>query len=367
MSQPPKRPRHVYKVAKKHLVLIVVLVCLAGIFCFFATYFLLSYLDVFGGQYFNPSIFIPRFVPLPHLNISDYDERIALLADVATSTNTTTASTTGLWPVKTVYPNFGAILPFNRVVAYYGNFLSKQMGVLGQYPEDEVLQRLKAEVQKWQTADPSTPVMPAIDYIAITAQGSAGADGKYRLRMPDTEVDHALEMANKINGILILDIQLGQSNLQTELPLLEKYLKMPKVHLALDPEFAMKPGQKPGEYIGTLDAANINYAANYLASLVKANNLPPKILVIHRFTRAMVTNYKEIIPLPEVQIVMDMDGWGAPYRKLRTYKDVIYNEPVQFTGFKLFYKNDILLPSTHMMTPSEVLDLNPKPIFIQYQ
>ena len=81
----------------------------------------------------------------------------------------------------------------------------------------------------------------------------------------------------------------------------------------------------------------------------------------------MVTNYKEITPLPEVQIVMDMDGWGTPSRKMQTYKEAIYGQPVQFTGFKLFYKNDILPPSTGMMTPSEILKLTPCPIFIQYQ
>ena len=41
-----------------------------------------------------------------------------------------------LWPVKTVYPNAGALLPFNRIIAYYGNLYSKNMGVLGEYPED---------------------------------------------------------------------------------------------------------------------------------------------------------------------------------------------------------------------------------------
>src|SRR3989344_1799803 len=31
------------------------------------------------------------------------------------------------WPVKAVYPNAGAILPFNRIIAYYGNLYSKKM------------------------------------------------------------------------------------------------------------------------------------------------------------------------------------------------------------------------------------------------
>jgi len=35
---------------------------------------------------------------------------------------------------------------------------------------------------------------------------------------------------------------------------------------------------------------------------------------------------------------------------------------VQFTGFKLFYKND-----KPMMAPAEVLSLSPVPVYIQYQ
>ena len=45
------------------------------------------------------------------------------------------------------------------------------MGVLGQYPEDEVISKLQDAVAEWQAADPSTPVIPAIEYIAVTAQG----------------------------------------------------------------------------------------------------------------------------------------------------------------------------------------------------
>ena len=272
-----------------------------------------------------------------------------------------------LWPVKTVYPNAGALLPFNRIIAYYGNLYSKKMGVLGEYPEDEMLQKLNIEVKKWKIADPSTPVMPALHYIAVVAQGSAGADGKYRFRMPDSEIDKVLAMAIKINALVFLDIQVGFSTLQAELPRLEKYFKLPQVHLGIDPEFSMKTGIRPGKVVGTYDAADINYAAEYLANIAKENNLTPKILVVHRYTQKMVTNYKEIKPLPEVEIVMHMDGWGGAAKKKNTYQQFIYKEPVQFTGFKLFYKNDILTPGTVLMTPEDLLKLNPQPIYIQYQ
>lgn len=273
-----------------------------------------------------------------------------------------------LWPAKPdVYPDAGALLPFHRIVAYYGNLYSTQMGVLGEYPEDQMLAMLASTTAAWTAADPGTPAIPALDYIAVTAQGSAGSDGKYRLRMPYSQIDKILDMANKINAIVVLDVQVGQSTVEAEVPLLQKYLAMPNVELALDPEFDMHDGARPGTVIGTMDASDINFAAQYLASLVDKNHLPPKILVVHRFTQAMVTNTKNITPLPQVQIVMDMDGFGPPAKKIGTYKSFIASQPVQFTGFKLFYRNDILEPGTHLMTPDEVLALTPRPIFIQYE
>jgi len=273
----------------------------------------------------------------------------------------------GKWPVKSAYPLAGAILPFNRIVAFYGNLYSTKMGVLGEYPREQMLAKLKEEVAKWQAADTTVKVIPALHYIATTAQGSPGKGNKYRLRMPFKQIDAVLSMAKEINALVFIDVQVGLSTVQEEVPLFEQYFKMPNVHFGIDPEFSMKGGQKPGSVIGTFDAADINFVSAYLAKLVKENNLPPKIMVVHRFTRAMVTNYKQIKLQPEVQVVMDMDGWGAQARKINTYKQFIYNEPVQFTGFKLFYKNDYREPKSRMMTPDEVLKLKPKPVYVQYQ
>jgi hypothetical protein len=116
-----------------------------------------------------------------------------------------------------------------------------------------------------------------------------------------------------------------------------------------------------------MDASDINFAAHFMANLVTENNIPPKILVVHRFTEQMVTNDQDITPLPQVQVVMDMDGFGTPAQKTKIYKEVVADHPVQFTGLKLFYKNDIVSPSPGLMTDSSVLNLTPEPSFIQYQ
>ena len=275
---------------------------------------------------------------------------------------------TGRWPVKPQpYPMENAILPFKRIVAFYGNLYSKRMGVLGEYPPEELWIKLKAEVKAWEKADPSTPVVPAIHYIAVVAQGSPLKDGKYRRRMPESQIDSALTIARMGNAIVFLDIQVALSNVKEEVPLLEKYLKMPHVHLAIDPEFSMKDGSRPGTKIGSYEADDINYCSEYLAKLVRENNLNPKILIVHRFTQRMVKNYRNIVLHPEVQLVMNMDGWGPPVLKNDTYRQYIYKEPVQFTGFKLFYKNDLKRPPHRMLTPPELIKLKPQPIYIQYQ
>ena len=279
----------------------------------------------------------------------------------------TNGDSSGKWPVKTAYPNAGAVLPFKRIVAYYGNFYSKKMGCLGEYPTDEMLNRLQTEVAKWQKADSNTEVIPALHYIAVTAQGYPGKGNKYRLRMPFKQIDSVLRVAARVNALVFLDIQVGMSSVQEEVPQLENYLKMPQVHLGIDPEFSMKTGKVPGSVIGTMDASDVNFTADYLAKLAKANHIPPKILVVHRFTQAMITNYRQIHTNPDVQIIMDMDGWGVQSKKKTSYREFIYKEPVQFTGFKLFYKNDFREANSRMLNPEEVLALKPKPVYIQYQ
>ena len=271
------------------------------------------------------------------------------------------------WRFKEHYPKPGAILPMSRIIAYYGNLYSTRMGILGELPKPQMFARLKAEVAAWEKADPSTPVVPALHYIVTTAQIDPGASGKYRFRMPNTQIDKVMAMAEEINAIVFLDIQVGLSSLREEIPVLEKYLKHPRVHLGIDPEFSMKGGKKPGSVIGSFDAADINFASQYLADLVLKNDLPPKVLVIHRFTQGMIKDYKAIRIQPEVQLVVDMDGWGAPARKINTYKQFAFAEPLQFTGFKLFYKNDLKEPPNRVLTPKELLVLKPVPMYIQYQ
>jgi hypothetical protein len=188
----------------------------------------------------------------------------------------------------------------------------------------------------------------------------------HRMRMPFKQIDTVLKWAKPIDALVFLDIQVGHSTVKTEVNELVKYLSLPNVHLGIDPEFSLKNGHVPGTKIGSFTADDINDAIDILAQVVRENKLTPKVLVVHRFTQGMVTDYKRIKTLPEVQVVMDMDGFGSRVLKRSTYLTYIYREPVQFTGFKLFYKNDNW-NNSKMYTPEELLKFTPKPSYIQFQ
>ncbi|MGQ0648309.1 MAG: hypothetical protein ACT4P7_12135 [Gemmatimonadaceae bacterium] len=272
-----------------------------------------------------------------------------------------------VWPVNGPDPLPGSILPDKRIVAYYGNPRSTRMGILGEVRPEEMLRRLDAEVVAWTKADSTTPAIPALHLIAVVAQSAPGADGLYRARMSDSLIAMVYEWAQRRNALLFLDIQVAKSTLHAELPRLAHWFAKPNVHLGIDPEFSMKSGHAPGKRIGTMDARDVNYASEYLQELVSKHNLPPKVLVVHRFTRPMLTNYRNIRLDPRVQIVIQMDGWGSHELKKDSYLAYVYNEPVQFTGFKIFYRNDVRKKGWTLMKPEHVLALHPRPGYIQYQ
>jgi hypothetical protein len=294
---------------------------------------------------------------IANIDTVDYNKRMRALSN---------NDTTGRWPVKTPYPLPGALLPYSRIIAFYGNLYSTRMGILGEIPRAEMIKKLQGEVAKWQVADSTTKAIPALHYIAVTAQGTPGRDSMYRMRMPFKQIDTVIKWAKPIDALVFLDIQVAHSSVKSEVIELTKYLALPQVHLGIDPEFSLKNGHVPGTKIGSFTADDINDAIDILAQIVRENKLPSKVLVVHRFTQGMVTNYTKIKKIPEVQVVIDMDGFGSRVLKRSTYLSYIYREPVMFTGFKLFYKNDTW-NNSKIYTPEELLKFTPKPSYIQFQ
>jgi hypothetical protein len=280
-------------------------------------------------------------------------------------TNPAYAKERGWWPRVAEFRD-GAILPCNRIVVYYGNPNSKRMGALGEFEKDDMLGRLRRQAEAYRQADPTTPVIPGLHMVAVVAQGDAGPSGHYRAIARDADVEKVYGWAKEVNGIFFVDIQVGTDNIRNLLPRFDWILQNPDVHLGVDPEFMMKDGSRPGSRIGTMSGADINYVSEHLANLVRQHNLPPKVLIIHRFTQRMVTDYQSIRLRPEVQVVIHMDGWGQPWLKRDSYRDYMIREAVQCPGFKIFYGNDTRAGS-QLMTPQDLMALWPKPLYVQYQ
>jgi hypothetical protein len=254
------------------------------------------------------------------------------------------------------------LLPDHRIVSFYGNPRSAAMGILGALPPDEMLRRLRAQADEYARADPTRPVIPALHLVTVVASRDPGADGMYRIRMPDSLLAEVHGWTEPDSLLLFLDIQPGRSPAAREVERYLDFLRLPRVHLALDPEWTMGAGQVPGREIGSMHAEDVNRVVTMLAELVEAHRLPPKILVIHRFTEGMLRGHDRIRLDPRVQIVVTMDGFGPPSLKRDSYRRFVAGQPVQYTGFKLFYEQDVPL-----MGVDAVLALLPAPLLVIYQ
>jgi len=130
------------------------------------------------------------------------------------------------------------------------------------------------------------------------------------------------------------------------------------VQPALDPEFAMPEGKLPGESIGSLNAVDVNAAQALLQNFLEERELPDKVLIVHQFTRDMLTDPELIEDYPRVRLVIDMDGFGPPHVKRVKYD--WFAAPAEYSGIKLFFRHD-----SDLMSEQEVLELNPDVIIYQ--
>lgn len=257
-------------------------------------------------------------------------------------------------------PRGGRILfPQWRIVAFYGAAGYPAMGVLGSGGPDEVWPRLARQADRYSR--PGKPVLPAYELIVVIASSKPEKDGKYRRRVDPAIIDRYLEAARRHDALLILDVQPGQGDFLTEAKRLSRWLDEPDVALALDPEWRMRPGERPGEKIGSVSAKEINKVSGWLNDLTRQRRLPEKLLLVHQFTDDMVRNQDAVRGRSDLEIVFNMDGFGSPGAKTSRYRALADKTDFRL-GFKLFYDED-----TDLLAPRRVLDLAPVPRVVEYQ
>jgi hypothetical protein len=254
-----------------------------------------------------------------------------------------------------------SVLDRHLLVTWYGNPHSRQMGVLGQAGGAERASRLRQQAAAYASLT-SKQVLPAYHLVAIVAQATAGVDGQWRPRESSAVILSLLEEARSFGFALVLDVQPGRSAIEDELTFLEPFLEEPDVHLALDPEFDMSEGQRPGRELGHMHASDVNAALDVLERIVAVPGLPPKVLIVHQFKLSMLPDKEKIRPRPRIDLVLDMDGFGSRSLKLATYRTVMRQGPLPFAGFKVFYRQD-----TNLFEPADVMQLTPVPSVVIYQ
>jgi hypothetical protein len=221
---------------------------------------------------------------------------------------------------------------------------------------------LREQAQVYAELDPTHPVVSAFDFVTPVAQPVPMDDGSWVYRQPSSSIEHYIRLANDNHMLFFFDMQIGHSPIQKEIERLWPYLQLPGVDLALDPEFDMPPGGVPSQVFGRMYASEINGVINQLAQLVKTQHLPPKTLIIHQFLQEMLPDWQKIQLRNGVQVITCVDGFGSPAAKMDDYHMFNHEQLIQFPGMKLFYNLD-----KPVMTPQQVLALDPSPLMVMYQ
>jgi hypothetical protein len=256
------------------------------------------------------------------------------------------------------------VFPRYRLVGYAGVSGASTLGRLGTGPLDQRVKEIERRAKPYAAG---REILPIVEVIATVVQASPGRDGKYRVRLSDAQIARYHKAARKHRAVMLLNLQPGRSEFITEAKAFEKWLKEPDVGVALDPEWAMDRGQRPGGVYGHTTGAEIDEVARYLADLVKRYDLPEKVMVYHQVARSVVRRESGLKAHDGVVMIKSVDGLGHPGPKKNTYRVVNKSTPkFVHAGFKLFFTED-RRNGGRLMTPKEVLALKPRPEYVMYE
>jgi len=253
------------------------------------------------------------------------------------------------------------ILEGRRFVAFYGSPAGPGLGILGRYDISTTLELLDDQAGAYRELDPEVETLLAFHMVTTVADPFPGADGDYNHRVSHAVIQDWVDAIAPLGGWAIVDVQPGHATVATEIEMLEPLLEQPQVHLALDPEFTMAPGEVPGQRIGQMSAVDINRAQAWLDLLARRSG-HRKVLIIHQFEDFMIDGKWSILHYPMVDLIWDSDGVGGSGAKIGDYQQYCNETGFEYGGFKIFYDYD-----SDVMTPERVMALDPLPALVIYQ
>jgi hypothetical protein len=209
-------------------------------------------------------------------------------------------------------------------------------------------------------------VLPVLELVAVIANRLPGKDGDYSQRVDDATITTYLAAARRHKALLLLNVQPGRARFIDVVKGLEPWLRQPDVGLALDPEWAVKPGQVPGSVYGSTTGRELDGVARYLDGLVRRYDLPQKVMVFHQVAASVVRDQSAVHQRDGVVVIKSVDGIGSRASKTATWRTLVKALPDSIhPGFKLFFDED----TRHgpLMTPAQVLALKPRPEYVLFE
>ncbi|WP_341258590.1 hypothetical protein [Gordonia malaquae] len=255
------------------------------------------------------------------------------------------------------------VFPGRRMVALYGSPGGADLGPLGAQGIDASIRRIRRVAEPYQRLSVET-IVPAFEIIVTVASADPGYQGKYTNIIDPEAIRPWIDAAGRAGVYVTLDLQPGRMDFLTQAKMYRDLLKEPHVGLALDPEWRLKPKQVHLTQIGSVDPTEVNKTADWLADLVRTENLPQKVFVLHQFDADMLGDRSLLdTSHPELATVIHADGHGTPTVKRATYERIVDGLPPNvWLGWKNFYKED-----KPMFSPRQTLRVRPEPWFISYQ
>jgi len=250
-----------------------------------------------------------------------------------------------------------------QIVVYYGYPRADGMGVLGTFDSpDKAAKSLAGETALVDSLNGDRGATGAMDLIYGMVSSDPGPDGIYVRYLDSATTQGYIDAATKNGQRVILDMQIGRGSVAAEVQKLAPFLKNPNVDVAIDPEYAVGPSGIPIQTSGHITGDDINQAQDYLNKFVKDNNLPPKMLVVHQYMVDTISDTGGIKQVPNVTLVLNMDGIGAPADKLSMYEKFAEQPWVQKRSYMVFLRAD-----SQVSSEQQVLAMNPAPDMIAFQ
>lgn len=261
-------------------------------------------------------------------------------------------------------PGGGQVLfPGRRMVALYGNPTTSSLGVLGEQPLEESIERARRTAAEYDELW-DEPVVPAFELITTVASAFAGPDNNYSTEMSIDELRPYIDAARDAGVYVVLDLQPGRTDFLTQAQRYEELLAEAHVGLALDPEWRLEPGEVHLVQIGHVDSTEVNSVVTWLADLTRERRLPQKLLILHQFRLDMIEGREQVdTSRDELAVLIHADGNGPPGSKYATYGALTASPPPNvWWGWKNFYDED-----SPTFTPAETVAVDPSPVFVSYQ